>query len=451
MRKPFLLFVNPWIYDFAAYDLWAKPLGLLHLAGQARKWGFRVDVWDGMASFHPALSARSPVRRQFGTGKYYREIVPTPEPLKQTSRTYSRYGLSAEILHQDLLGLRSKPPDIILVTSLMTYWYPGVFEAVRTIRKVFPRTPILLGGIYATLCTEHAKRYSEADMVIPGPGEAPLRRVLEKLFLFPAASPAFEDEPQTDDGSPAFDLLPEVNYLCVLTSRGCPLGCHYCASNQLYPHFTQRRPETVFQEILRGVEQFGVRDVAFYDDALLLNAQEGIFPLLRRVIDSKLGLRLHTPNGLHLRYISSELALLMKQAGFVTVRLGYESLDPEWQARTGGKAAGRDLFNALDNLTSAGFTAQELGVYLMMGLPGQTPGQVEAGIREVRKAGGTPRLAEYSPIPGTKMWEEAKQSARYDIEGEPLYHNNSLMSCASVRFSEETIRELKQLSRASRP
>jgi len=28
-----ILLINPWIYDFAAYDLWVKPLGLLSLGG----------------------------------------------------------------------------------------------------------------------------------------------------------------------------------------------------------------------------------------------------------------------------------------------------------------------------------------------------------------------------------------------------------------------------------
>jgi hypothetical protein len=30
MKK--ILLVNPPVYDFAAYDLWAKPLGLLYLS-----------------------------------------------------------------------------------------------------------------------------------------------------------------------------------------------------------------------------------------------------------------------------------------------------------------------------------------------------------------------------------------------------------------------------------
>ena len=39
----------------------------------------------------------------------------------------------------------------------MTYWYPGVFKLIEITRKFFKEVPIILGGIYATLCYEHAK------------------------------------------------------------------------------------------------------------------------------------------------------------------------------------------------------------------------------------------------------------------------------------------------------
>ena len=32
-----ILLVNPWIYDFAAYDLWVKPLGLLYIGATAKE------------------------------------------------------------------------------------------------------------------------------------------------------------------------------------------------------------------------------------------------------------------------------------------------------------------------------------------------------------------------------------------------------------------------------
>ena len=45
-------------------------------------------------------------------------------------------------------------PAAILVTSLMTYWYPGVVEVIRLAREVHPGTPVILGGIYARLCRD---------------------------------------------------------------------------------------------------------------------------------------------------------------------------------------------------------------------------------------------------------------------------------------------------------
>ncbi len=65
-------------------------------------------------------------------------------------------------------------PDAVLVTSLMTYWYPGVTAAIRLVREYFPGVPVILGGIYASLCPDHARSHSGADLVLTGPWETGL-------------------------------------------------------------------------------------------------------------------------------------------------------------------------------------------------------------------------------------------------------------------------------------
>ena len=50
---PHILLVNPWIHDFAAYDVWAKPLGLLLLGGVLRAHGARVSYLNCLDRFHP--------------------------------------------------------------------------------------------------------------------------------------------------------------------------------------------------------------------------------------------------------------------------------------------------------------------------------------------------------------------------------------------------------------
>jgi hypothetical protein len=51
---PHILLINPWIHDFAAYDVWAKPLGLLTLAAILREHGCRltyIDCLDRVMAF----------------------------------------------------------------------------------------------------------------------------------------------------------------------------------------------------------------------------------------------------------------------------------------------------------------------------------------------------------------------------------------------------------------
>ena len=150
---PSLILINPWIYDFAAYDLWSKPLGLLYLAGYLRHCGFRIHFIDCLDVHHPGMKGKpffkTPKRRLFGTGKFWRKEIPRPAPLNDISRPYSRYGLSLDVFEEELKKTRN--PAAILVTSLMTYWYPGVKEVIRLAKKIHPGVPVILGGIYARL------------------------------------------------------------------------------------------------------------------------------------------------------------------------------------------------------------------------------------------------------------------------------------------------------------
>jgi hypothetical protein len=156
---PHALLVNPWITDFAAYNFWIKPIGLLHLASLLKNVGFMVTLIDCLESYQK--------QKIFGDGKFQKVLIEKPSVLRAVPRNYSRYGISEETFRERLSSLRVKP-DIILVTSGMTYWYPGLFRAIEIIKEVFPSVPVALGGIYATLCPDHALRNSGADLVIQG-------------------------------------------------------------------------------------------------------------------------------------------------------------------------------------------------------------------------------------------------------------------------------------------
>jgi radical SAM superfamily enzyme YgiQ (UPF0313 family) len=442
------LLVNPWIYDFAAHDLWSKPLGLLLLAGLLRSLGYRLRLLDCLDVHDDRVKAGSGVkpatRRTFGTGKFYRTPVPKPAALAQVERTYWRFGITTETFEERLLD--DDCPDVILVTSAMTYWYPGVQETIRRIRAHFPRVPVVLGGTYATLCRDHARRHSGADVVLSGPGEASLPQLVAELCGRPPRKPLRSPNPFTLPW-PAFDLLPHLDYVCALTSRGCPFACPYCASPLLYSGFVQRDPFQVAVELEHWHLNHGVVDVAFYDDALLLNAGTHILPLLAEVRRRGVRLRFHTPNGLHVDALSPRVCEVLFDSNFKTLRLGLETADTRRQHDLGGKVAPGAFSRAIANLTRAGFPPAQIGVYLLCGLPRQDPEEVHRSISMVRAHGARPYLAEYSPLPGTRLWPDALRCSPFDLAGEPLYHNNSLLPCRSEGFSLGDLQRLKQQCR----
>lgn len=444
IRRSFLL-VNPWITDFAAYDFWVRPLGLYTLAALFRAAGHRVDLIDCLDG-GGGESRRPPKRGAWGQGKFFSEEIPRPDALRSIRKRYRRYGMTPARFRERLAA--SGRPDAVLVGSMMTYWYPGVAEAIREIRGAWPGVPVILGGTYATLCERHARDVSGADVVLPGDGEFVLPPVLSDLV---GAAIQFAFDPGDLDSYPypALDLAGRLDAVPILTSRGCPFRCTYCASALLNRGFRARNPVRVVDEIEHWHRRHGVVDFAFYDDALLVDAPRRAVPMLEDILRRGLACRFHCPNGLHVREISPRLAVLLFRTGFRTIRFGFETASAARQESTGGKVTTAELRQAVAYLREAGYASRDIGVYLLCGLPGQPSREMVAGIDLVAAAGARPVLAEYSPIPGTALWDEALRDARHDIAGEPLFHNNTLLPCLHREIAQGDFQALKTRARES--
>jgi radical SAM superfamily enzyme YgiQ (UPF0313 family) len=448
-----VILINPWIHDFAAHDLWSKPLGLLYIAGFLREMGLNVNVIDCMDNNNPdmlnSLSARKTVVKKYGTGKYYREEIERPDSVKHVPRKYFRYGIHPEI-YRNLLK-KIKKPSAILVTSLMTYWYPGVIEAIKIAKEIHPSVPVILGGIYARLCTDHAREFSGADYVaseINLDNISSLPDILARYDISvetrPAKIPAGKHALSLHgDNSfyPAFDTYPHLDYVTIQTSTGCPYRCKYCASRFLYPSFIRRDPDEVVSEIIHWHKRFNVVDFAFYDDALLVNSERHIVPILEKLQNNYIRVRFHTPNALHVKEITPDMARLLFSSGFTTIRLGLETSDMDMHRELDKKIALGDFETAVQNLKEAGFNKKDIGAYILMGLPGQSVESVTETVIFADKAGAMPYLAEYSPLPETPLWDASVACARFDLKSDPIFHNNCLLSC----WSEEQIQRVPEL------
>ncbi len=418
-----ILLVNPWITDFAAFDLWAKPLGLLTAGAFLAARGHEVRLVDCTHRFQGVHGYIGDERRLFGTGKFLREPIPRPDCLSNVRRLWCRYGIPVGFF--DDLVTTGPRPDIVLVTCVMTYWYPGAFDAIARIRMLLPGVPVALGGIYARLHTSHAREKSGADAVIT---EALPSRIVDAVE---SLAGAYGDGAVPGDAfarwpDPLWGLYECLPSAVVMTSRGCPMCCTVCASHVLADTFERRDPLDAARSIISLADK-GVRDIAFADDALLFGPEDHAIPLFETLAREGAPVRLHTPNGLHVRAITPLVARLMRRAGVKTVRLSLEtSSDEEARERFSSKT-GRDEFaRAAASLLDAGFSPDDIGSYVLVGLPGQSPESVYETVDFSLSHGVKVRPALFSPVPGTVEYNRAVESGMMAPDTDPLLENNTL-------------------------
>jgi radical SAM superfamily enzyme YgiQ (UPF0313 family) len=439
---PHILLINPWIHDFAAYDFWAKPMGLLSIAGILKTHGFRLSYIDCLDRFHPKAPPADPSAR-YGRGPYPKSRIAKPIKLRDVPRRYARYGIQPDWFMDDLAEIEH--PDLVLITSLMTYWYPGVQETIAHVRRVWRNTPVVLGGIYARLCTEHARRHAGADHVFAQRAETALLSLIQQLTGFETRA-KFDPDNLDTYPYPALELQSTVNYIPIMTIRGCPFDCAYCASRFLEPNLLRRSPASVIEEIEHWHGRFNVKDFVLYDDAFLIDADQHAKPVLEGICRSDLDIRFHTPNALHIRGIDKESAGLLHKAGFKTLRLGLETAEFDHRRKLDKKVSRFEFKRAVRCLLEAGFSRDQVGAYLLVGLPDQEMQAVEQSIRTVADSGITPVPAYYTPIPHTALWPKAVATSRYDIAADPIFTNNAIWPCSKKPFSWDLISRLKELA-----
>ena len=433
---PKILLVNPPIYDFAAYDFWLKPYGLLSIAGYLRG-GAEFTMFDYLDRLHPFYAAHKEIRNdQWGRGRFYFEKIPNPDCLKDIPRSFRRFGLPRTVF-QDFLTTHTGY-DFVFVGTVMTYWYPGVREVIEDIRRTMPAAKIIIGGNYVTLCHSHAEKIGPprptsgrveagADLLVEGNN---LGRVWDFVGLKPDLS-----QPGLWE---AYDKL-SVGVLKL--SDGCPFECTYCLVPKVYGKFRPRSLQRSLAE-LELLVKLGVRNVAFYDDALLFDAKNVLVPFFNEVIRRGIKVNFHSPNAINARFVTKELADLMVRAGFKCFYLGFESTSRDWQKQTGSKVFSEELAEAVTNLKLAGAKPNNITAYQILGHPKTNVADLEESMRFVNRLGIRGMLADFSPIPGTPDGELCRKWVEMD---EPLLHNKTAFPVILLGFDETN--RLKDLQR----
>ncbi|MFH1143480.1 MAG: B12-binding domain-containing radical SAM protein [Candidatus Eisenbacteria bacterium] len=426
VRSRSALLIHPWIADFAAYDFWIQPLGLLFVGGFLRSRGWDVRLLDALAGSREEQRARWD-----GTAPFASTETPLPaagilpETPSAHRRTFRRYGVPPEEFERRAAA--APPAGIVLVTLQMTYWYPALEETLALLARTHPEAPIILGGGYAALLPHHAAARPGVDAIV---SHRLPQQVLPRLCALIGEPPPLPEE--IDRLTADWDLCETLPHAAILTSFGCPFRCPYCATSGTFGAWRPRSQEALLAEVRSLASRPGLQHLACYDDALLHRSAEHFLPLVARLAREGWGaprFRWHFPNALHARWLDRHVAAALRALGTETVWLGVESCDPAFQARTGGKVRMRHVERAVQALESERARPRHLGAYLLAGVPGLRPETVVQSMERLHGLGIHIALAAFSPIPGTPLFGSmVGREPRLILE--PLWQNNTLRQMA---------------------
>ncbi len=365
------------IYYGRSYVL-PLPIGLLRIAGQLLREGNEIYFLDcfSSASGYPNFHSRQ-----------------TPSDVPDAMLT-DRYEVRTFHLglRYDELGklLTHVTADEIWIGCTFTYQNEPAHRVIDLCREHLPRTPVRLGGIYPTLAPDVA-RSSGADEVFTGP------------------FPGIEDESLNYDflGTPP-------QFILIKGTSGCPNRCAYCAVHKLEGNrFHHRDPDDVFREIARAHERYGLHRLGMWDSNILMQYEEYLGVILRRIIDAGLDMRISAPEGLDYRLLTPGVARDLRNAGFRRVDLAVENIDSSYTKDVLNRRNNiKRLKDAVAYLKAAGFKGPCIRIFIIVGMPDQTIENVIENILFVWSVGCNATLFPFTPIPGTPFYDNGPAELR---------------------------------------
>jgi anaerobic magnesium-protoporphyrin IX monomethyl ester cyclase len=377
-----VLMINP-PYNSSKYKfigLVAPPLGIAYIAAMLERNGVTVKILDG-----PALE-------------------------------YDHDALKSEI--------QKYSPDIISITAVT----PTIDSALKTAqisKEVCPDSITVLGGYHPTFTYQEVLKNNYVDVVVCGEGEQTMVELVDAIEkgknlkeVKGIAIKNFKTPPRKiiDDLDsipfPARHLLPMDEYKIlnmklttgtIVSGRGCPYNCSFCASSAMHGHKLRlRSAENVVDEMEHLVNDHDIEMIAFMDDTFTINKNR-VYEICETIKDR--GLDNYWGCTARVDTISEELLKTMKDAGCITMFLGVESSDQQVL----------NQLNKNTNINRIKKTFELTKKYgmrtiasVVLGMPGDTKRSIKSTIKFVKTL--EPSYAVFSlatPYPGTEFYLKA--------------------------------------------
>jgi len=392
---------NALVYDkFARAPIKRLPVGMAYLAAFVAQQGYPVHVLDAEAL---------------------------------------DYGFEEIMAH-----VRELEPDVVGF-SCTTPLFPSAVVLAEAVKEMFPRAAVVLGGPHISALPRESLEASEAiDFVVFGEGEESFLELIKawegSVPFEEVAGVGFKKEGRTLINPPRpfirdIDALPfparhlfpleryrdsihyQEPYTVMVTSRGCPFRCIFCASSVTWARKVRlRSPENVIAEIAEVVRRYGIRNINFADDTFTLNRERTI-DICRRIVQEKFNIKFLCSS--RLDTIDAERLHWLKKAGCHTLTFGIETGNQEI-----AKVIRKDV--DLSPAPRVFKMVQDHGIAVhssyIIGNPGDTRETIEQTIQFALDSGtDEAQFSISTPFPGTELWKMSLEQGLLPAEDFTAY------------------------------
>ncbi len=323
--------------------------------------------------------------------------------------------------------LREVQPALVGI-STFTFNRHASLRLARVVKRVLPGARVVLGGPHASHLSRAILDENPAvDFIVVGEGEDTLARLVHALEAgedpsslrgiagranggptagrWPEPIADLDRLPLPLEGFEAMGVDPRIQFMYLITSRGCPARCSFCNTPDFWgTRIRFRSVDHVLREMRRLREEYGLLYLSIRDDTFTVNRRR-VLELCERMREERLYFLWDCQS--RVNAVDEERLVAMRRAGCVHIQYGVESGSPRMLEILNKDIRPAQIVEAARATRDAGLV---FSVYLITGAEGE--GEKDLRATESILETTRPHDAMVSPLavfPGTALWEDWKK------------------------------------------
>lgn len=421
--KPRILLIYPPFYRLFkdSYSLTSHPLGLAYLASAILKQGrWEVQTYNADFNAHSETLKHEYVAGE-GFARYTAHLADSQHPIWDEIRG------AIAAWQPSVVGICAKSPLL------------GSVQMVARLAKEYRQdTVVVMGGAHASTVGAGVLDCADVDIGVIGEGDETIVELLDALaegqdlggikglvYRGEGAGEVVQTPPRPyiedldalgfpHETAPLalkdYASYPRTAFQYVFATRGCPYGCFFCGSRNVWTRRVRfRSPESMTAEINSLRKQVGLRRVFFSDDTFGINSAY-IKALCEALIRDCPGIRWGCET--HAKVVTEENVALMKAAGCDLIKMGVESGNNEILKKIQKGITIEDAYAAAEIIHRHGIP---LHLFFQAGYPWETEETLRDTVTAMKRIKSNFLIFSiFTPYPGTGAFEYCRQHGLVD-------------------------------------